>query len=314
MVQRVDPHPKPRPRFIEPMQCKRVPSLPQGDEWLYEIKQDGYRTIAVIDGKSALLYSMSGHDYSGDFKHIVFALRELGQRSLVLDGEIVALDPKGRASFQELQNRRTSTQPIVYYIFDVLHRNGRDTLELTLQGRKRMLADIAGRFTDPLRLNPLFHTELPPLVAQVKALGLEGIVAKRADSVYIPGRESDAWQKHRFNCEAEFVVGGYVGKGTNFSSLIVGEYRGRDLYYVKRVAAGFTPFLRRQVYEQLSALRTKACPFVNLPEPNRSGHGLTAEKMRDCIWLKPERRCELEFVERTESGRLRHAVFRRLTG
>ncbi|SRR5579864_5668169 len=104
----------------------------------------------------------------------------------------------------------------------------------------------------------------------------------------------------------------YVAHGNNFSSIIVGEYRGKDLYYVKRVAAGFTPHLRDQVFRELKPLITAKCPFVNVPEPSRSGHGLTADKMKECVWLKPERRCELEFVERTNSGRLRHAVFRRL--
>ena len=143
-------------------------------------------------------------------------------------------------------------------------------------------------------------------------MGLEGIVAKRSGSIYIPGRVSDAWQKHRFNQEGEFVIGGYVAAGANFSSIIVGECRGTDLGYLKRVAAGFTPYLRAQVFQELQALITPECPFVNLPERSQSGHGLTAEKMKDCVWLKPERRCELEFVERTNSGRLRHAVFRQL--
>ena len=312
MVQRVNIHPKPRPRFIEPMECTRVPKLPEGDDWAYEIKQDGYRVIGLVDGNSALLYSMSGQDYSSDFRQVAFALKSLRQGNLVLDGEIVALDENGRASFQELQNRRTSRRPVVYYIFDVLHRNGRDLLDLSLNERKQILGEIGAGFSDPLRVNPLFRSELAPLVQHVRELGLEGIVAKRLGSIYIPGRESNVWQKHRFNQEAEFVIGGYVANGKNFSSIIVGEYRGADLYYVKRVAAGFTQFLREQVLNELKPLTTSKCPFVNLPEPNRSGHGLTAEKMNDCVWLKPERRCELEFVERTKGGRLRHATFRRL--
>lgn len=175
-----------------------------------------------------------------------------------------------------------------------------------------MLDGIGAHFADPLRVNPQFRTKLSPLIQQVKSLGLEGVVAKRSKSIYIPGKESDAWQKHRFNLEGEFVIGGYVAHGSNFSSIIVGEYRGKDLYYVKRVAAGFTPHLREEVFRELKPLITGKCPFVNLPEPNRSGHGLTAEKMKECAWVKPERRCELEFVERTHSGRLRHALFRRL--
>jgi DNA ligase D-like protein (predicted ligase) len=312
MVQRGIRNPQPRPRFIEPMECKRVAKLPEGGEWVYEIKQDGYRTIGLIDGSTALLYSMSGQEYSSQFRHIVFALKNLGRGNLVLDGEIVALDEQGRASFQELQNRRTSGRPVVYYVFDVLHHNGRDLFEVPLMERKAMLEEIGSQFSDPLRINPLFRTELAPLAQQVKTLGLEGIVAKRANSVYLPGRESEAWQKHRFNREAEFVIGGYVSDGKNFSSIIVGEYRGKDLYYVKRVAAGFTPYLREKVFRELKPLTTRKCPFVNLPEPNVSGHGLTTERMKECVWLKPERRCELEFVERTRSGRLRHAVFRQL--
>jgi bifunctional non-homologous end joining protein LigD len=296
------------------MECKRVPKLPEGDDWLYEIKQDGYRVIGLVDGSTALLYSMSGLDYTRQFPHVSVALKNLKQRKFVLDGEIVALDEHGRASFQELQNRKNTQRPIIYYLFDILHLDGKDLLDLPLTERRKILESFGSRFSDPLRLNPIFRTELTALIEQVRRLGLEGIVAKRSGSIYIPGRESDAWQKHRLNQEGEFVIGGYVAAGRNFSSLIVGEYREDKLYYVKRVAAGFTPHLRDEVYDELKPLKTSECPFVNLPEPNRSGHGLTAEKMRECVWLKPERSCELEFVERTRGGRLRHALFRRLIG
>ncbi|MBV9623888.1 MAG: non-homologous end-joining DNA ligase [Acidobacteria bacterium] len=294
------------------MECRRVSRLPEGRDWLYEIKQDGYRAVALVDGRTALLYSMSGLDYTREFPHVAFALRNLKPGDIVLDGEIVALDEHGRASFQELQNRKSTKRPIVYYIFDVLHRRGQDLLDLPLTSRRKILESLAPRFSDPLRLNPQFNIALGPLIDEVKRLGLEGIVAKRSSSLYLPGKESDAWQKHRFNEEGEFVIGGYVAAGRRFSSLIVGEYRGDKLHYVKRVAAGFTPHLRDQVYRELESLRTPECPFVDLPERSRSGHGLTAEKMRECVWLKPERRCELEFVERTREGRLRHAVFRKL--
>ena len=314
MVQRVLRNPKPQPRFIEPMECKRVPKLPEGDGWLYEIKQDGYRAIALIDRSTVLLYSMSGLDYTREFPQIAFALKTLKEASIVFDGEIVALDDRGRASFQELQNRKNTKRPIIYYIFDVLHHNGHDLMSLPLTKRREVLSAMSERLSDPLRVNPVLRTELKTLINEVRRLGLEGIVAKRADSIYLPGKESDSWQKHRFNQEGEFVIGGYVAGGRNFSSLIVGEYRDDKLYYVKRVAAGFTPHLRDEVYEQLKGLKTPECPFVNLPEPNRSGHGLTAEKMRECVWLKPERRCELEFVEKTRGGRLRHALFRQLIG
>src|SRR5438874_1316509 len=158
-------------------------------------------------------------------------------------------------------------------------------LILPLAERRKILEDIGGNFSGPLKLNPIFRTALPPLVQQVKKLGLEGIVAKRANSIYIPGKESDSWQKHRFNQEGEFVIGGYVAAGRSFSSLIVGEYRGADLYYIKRVAAGFTPHLRDEIYKELKPLITPEGPFMNLPEPNWSGHGRTADQMQECVWL-----------------------------
>src|SRR5947207_11656334 len=184
MVQRVLRNPKPQPRFIEPMECQRVPKLPEGDDWVYEIKQDGYRVIAVVDGSTALLHSLSGMDYTREFPHIVFALKNL-KRRVILDGEIVALDEQGRANFQALQNRKSTKFPIVYYAFDVLHENGKDLLDLPLADRRQRLEEIGRHFSDPLRLNPVFDTELAPLVQHVKALGLEGIVAKRSTSTYI---------------------------------------------------------------------------------------------------------------------------------
>jgi DNA ligase D-like protein (predicted ligase) len=314
MVQRGERHPKARPRFIEPMECKRVPRLPEGEEWLYEIKQDGYRVVSVVDGNTSVLYSMSGLDYTAKYPHIAAALKWLKPREAVLDGEVVALDESGRPNFQEVQNARLTKLAIVYFIFDVLHLHGRDLLGLPLAERRRELEKLASAFREPLRLNPAFHVPLAAMTEQVRKLRLEGIVAKRADSVYIPGKESDSWRKHRFNQEDEFVIGGYIPGGQNFSELLIGEERDEELVYIKRLTAGFVPHLRAEVFEAIKGLRTSVCPFINLPESRKSPHALTAEKMRECVWVKPERRCEVEFVERTKGGRLRHAEFRRLIG
>src|SRR5436309_1020826 len=314
MVQRVALHPKPRPRFIEPMECKRVPKLPEGDAWVYEPKQDGYRVIAVIDGNASLLYSMSGLNYTAKYPHIAEALKWLKLREAVFDGEVVALDEAGRPNFQELQNARLTKLPIIYYIFDLLHLKGRDLLDRSLSERREQLEQLATGFTDPLRLNPAFHVSLADFTESVRKLRLEGIVAKRSDSLYIPGKESDAWRKHRFNQEDEFVIGGYIPGGQNFSELLIGEERGTDLVFIKRLIAGFVPHTRAEVFEAIKGLRTNKCPFSNLPERRKSPHALTEEVMRQCVWVKPERRCEVEFVERTKGGRLRHAEFRRLIG
>jgi bifunctional non-homologous end joining protein LigD len=174
MVQRVARNPKPRPRFIEPMERQRVARLPEGDEWLYEPKQDGYRIIAVIDGSTTLLHSMSGLNYTAKYPHIAEALKWLKLREAVFDGEVVALDASGRPNFQELQNARLTKLPIVYFIFDVLHLHGHDLLDRPLSERRRQLEELAVSFADPLRLNPSFQVPLAAFTAQVRKLGLEG--------------------------------------------------------------------------------------------------------------------------------------------
>ncbi len=314
MVQRVLRNPKLQPRFIAPMECQRVAKLPEGDDWLYEIKQNGYRVIAVVDGSTVLLYSMSGRDYTREFPHIAFALKDL-KKKLVFDGEIVALDEQGRANFQELQNRKSTRLPIVYYVFDLLHENGKDLTDLPLSDRRQRLEEIGQHFGDPVRLNPAFHTELAPLVEQVKKLGLEGIVAKRSTSIYIPGKESYEWQKHRFNEEDVFYIGGYIPGSQGVGELLIGEFRppGKQLYFIKRLIAGLNKFNRKEIYDAIQDLKTKTCPFVNLPErASEHTHAITPEVMAECIWTRPDQSCEVEFIERTRNRRLRHAEFRRL--
>jgi len=296
------------------MECKRVPNLPEGDAWVYEPKQDGYRIIAIIDGNSSQLFSMSGLNYTAKYPHVAEALKWLKLKEAVFDGEIVALDESGRPNFQELQNARLTTRPIVYFVFDLLHLKGRDLLDVPLLERRKRLEDVAENFQNPVRLNPSFRVSLAAFTESVRKLGLEGIVAKRLDSIYIPGKESDAWRKRRFNQEDEFVIGGYIPGGQNFSELLIGEERGNDLVYIKRLIAGFVPHTRAEVFDAIKGLRTKKCPFANLPESRKSPYAMTEEVMRQCVWVKPERRCEVEFVERTKGGRLRHPEFRRLTG
>ena len=144
----------------------------------------------------------------------------------------------------------------------------------------------------------------------VKKHGLEGIIAKRADSVYEPGKRTGAWSKYRINLGQEFIVGGYT-PGDPFDALIVGFYRGKDLMFAARVRAGFVPATRRQVFAKLKGLKISKCPFVNLPEaaPGRWGQGLTAEKMKSCIWVKPEIVVRIEFAEWTGADKLRHTQF-----
>jgi bifunctional non-homologous end joining protein LigD len=311
MVQRVERVQKPRPKFLEPMECLRVEKLPEGKQWLYEVKLDGYRAILIKDGSSASLYSRYGRSLARDFPAIVFAGQELPHRLAVLDGEIVALDEQSRPDFQALQNRRTSGRPIVFYVFDVLHFEGKDCTGLTLLQRREILEKV--RLSEPLRLAPILTASASAVMRQIREAGLEGIVAKRSNSFYESGRRSGAWQKKRTNERANFVIGGYIPSPSGFDALLIGETREGKLFYLKKLRAGFAGDSKQDVLRAIASLKTSKCPFVNLPEkPGKSKHPLDAQAMKDCIWVKPMKSCEVEFIERTVSGKLRHAQFRKL--
>jgi ATP-dependent DNA ligase len=145
----------------------------------------------------------------------------------------------------------------------------------------------------------------------VKSHSLEGIIAKRTDGVYDPGRRSGLWAKRRINLSQEFVIGGYVPSHLGVDSIVIGVYRGEDLHYAARVRAGFVPLTRRQVFERIKLLESAKCPFVNLPEKDagRWGQGLTVEKMKECVWVKPRILAEIEFLEWTGADHLRHTKF-----
>jgi bifunctional non-homologous end joining protein LigD len=149
------------------------------------------------------------------------------------------------------------------------------------------------------------------MLDMVREHSLEGVVAKRIDSRYEPGRRTGAWVKHRIAQQADFLIGGYTPGSHGIGSLVVGEYRGNKLMYAGRVRAGLVPASRREVFEKLRPLVTPSCPFANLPEKGKSrwGAGLTAEKMKQCVWVKPNLTTRVEFLERTEGERLRHARY-----
>ena len=169
------------PAFVAPMECTPVDALPDdAAKWLYEVKLDGYRCCAVVHRGIAMLYSRYGNAWPGRFPTVVAALAELGE-SLVIDGELVALDERGLPSFQELQNWQSTKAPIVFYAFDLVHRAGVDLRRLPIEERKSQLAEVATNFRDPLRLADPLDADLPTLIARMKSLGLEGIVAKRRD-------------------------------------------------------------------------------------------------------------------------------------
>ena len=304
--------PKAKIRFIEPMYARLVNELPEGKEWLYEVKFDGYRCLAGRDGRGVTLWSRRGNLFTTQFPHIAHACERIPPGTIV-DGEIVALDANGRISFNLLQHHRSKAQALLFYAFDVLVYRGRSLLKEPLENRRQVLAEAIKDATAqgkaaPIALSESLDASAAELVRVAKEFGFEGIVAKRKDSVYESGKRTGAWVKYKVNRGQEFVIGGYT-PGNPIDALIVGYYEGEKLLYVAKVRNGFVPQVRREVARRFKGLELDACPFANLPELKRTQWALTKEEMKNCVWLKPELVAQIEFTEWTPDGHLRHSKF-----
>lgn len=298
-------------KFIEPMLLLQSETLPEGPGWTYELKLDGYRALAIKTAGKVHLRSRNNNDFNAKYPGIVQGLAALPDET-VIDGELVALDEAGRPSFNGLQNHGSATAPIFFYAFDVLILGGKNVMAESLAARRELLSsDILPNLRDPVREAPRFDVKLTDLVNAVRAQGMEGIVAKRLDSAYEPGARSGAWRKMRINRGQEFVIAGYTKGGRSFDAVVFGYYDGTRLIYVARTRNGFTPTSRDRLMERFSKLVIPNCPFANLPEARagRWGQGLTADKIGECVWLKPVLVGQFEFVEWTPDIHLRHSRF-----
>ena len=287
-----------------------VRTLPEGDQWLYEVKLDGYRALIIKDHEQVQIRSRNEKDLTAAYPGITAAARRLNARTAVIDGEVVAVDDKGHPSFQALQHRAAHPRhTVVFFTFDVLHLNGEDLTRLPLEDRRKQLPAVLKNS------GVLLSAELPGraehVIAAVQRLGLEGVIAKRRDSRYDAGQRSGAWVKLKLDKQQEFVVGGYRPGAHGVDALVVGYHEGKQLRYAGKVRAGFTPHLRREVFTTLKALHVQKCPFVDLPNSKTThwGGGITAEQMNEFQWLKPKRVAQIRFVEWTAEGHLRHAAF-----
>ena len=291
------------------MECALVSELPEGPVWTYEVKLDGYRAIGVRTSSETILYSRNHKNFNKRFPQIAEALGDL-PADTVIDGEVVALNESGRPDFHRLQHFTAAASRIRYFVFDLLILSGRDLTNLPLSERRKLLATIKIR-SSWIKLSEQFDISANQILATVREQGLEGVVAKRNSSLYEAGKRTGSWAKMRINRGQEFVVGGFIPGPHGVDSIIVGYHRGKDLVYVARVRNGFVPASRRQVFQKLRHLVSSKMPFVNLPDehPSRWGESLTAEKMKECVWLRPEAGAQIEFLDWTDADRLRHSKF-----
>jgi bifunctional non-homologous end joining protein LigD len=291
------------------MMATPAATLPQGPEWSYEVKWDGYRAQGVKNGTAVVLASRNLKNITAQYPTVVQAVARLRAKTALIDGEIVALDAEGRPSFQALHHSTFDGLSIVYYAFDLLHLNGRDLTRAPLDERRKALRTIVAG--SGVLLSDALPGTPPQIADAVRRLGLEGVVAKRRRSAYSPGRRSDAWIKVRFARHQELVIGGFKPGGKSFDSLLVGYYDGTKLMCAGKVRSGLTPQLRADLFDRLRPLVVRRCPFANLPSSTTShwGEGITEDEMKNLRWVRPHLVAEVSFVEWTRDGSLRHASF-----
>lgn len=305
-----------KPRFIVPMKPKLLEAPPAAGDWLYELKFDGIRLIAVKNGAKVNLISRNGNELAARFPEIADAVRALDVENCVIDGEVVALDEAGRSSFQLLQalEMEGGKSPVYLYVFDLLQAEGRSLLGATLETRKQHLEQLCAGVGDPIRYSGEIGGDPTHLLAEVKRRGLEGIIGKQRESIYEPDRRSGAWIKLKVLNEQEFVIGGYTppaGSRKHFGALLVGYYEGKRLLFAGKVGTGFNAKLLASIHKTLKEEERADCPFADLPskQGGKWVQGITPAMMRRCTWANPVLVCQLKFAEWTRDAKLRQPVF-----
>jgi bifunctional non-homologous end joining protein LigD len=269
-------------------------------DWLFEIKWDGYRAIAEVARNEVRLYSRRLLPLGDRFPTIVASLSKF-KRQVIFDGEIVVLDSTGRSHFQYLQNYRDAPRgALAYYVFDVLHLDGRNLRGLPLVRRKEILASVIGR-------SPIVHLSdhvMERGVSFFKAAtmqGLEGIIAKDGSSAYREGLRSTDWLKIKTHRRQEAVIGGFTEprrSRKHLGALLLGVYEGDQFVYIGHAGGGFDAAGLAVMRQRLKPLEQQRCPFVRPPRPNAPVH-----------WVKPKLVCEVKFQEWTADGRMRQPIF-----
>lgn len=291
------------PGFIKPMLASLIEEPFDNPEWLFEIKWDGYRALAYID-KNVQLISRNANSFNSHFPLIVKDLSRI-KSQVILDGEIVILDSNGKSNFQLMQNYlRYAKGDLAYYVFDLLFLNGNDLRDLPLLERKAMLKNLL----DSARCSYVHYSDHivnkgKLFFKEAEKKGLEGIMAKKMESVYSSSRSKE-WLKIKTHKRQEVVIAGFTeprGSRKYFGALLLGVYHHKELIYVGHVGGGFNQKLLADVYSKIKPLVQQKCPFKIKPKTNTPA-----------VWLKPKLVGEIEFGEWTQDGKMRQPIFQGL--
>lgn len=302
------------PGFIEPQLAQQTLRAPDGNDWIHELKLDGYRIqihvrASVKNGeRKATLYTRKGLDWTSRMPEIAAAAAQLPVETAIIDGEVVALDAKGIANFADLQAvfQEGRTKHLTYFGFDLLHLDGHNLRGLPLLDRKQLLAGVLANVgtRSPLHFSEHFQARGPEVFEKACALGAEGIVSKLSSAVYESGR-GHGWLKIKCIQEQELVIGGFTPPskgGHGIGALLLGYYRDRKLMYAGRTGTGFTEKTHRLLRMQLDRLVQKSPPFAEIP----------SEARKDAHWVKPELVAQIAFTTWTRDNLVRQAAFKGL--
>ncbi|HWV69522.1 DNA ligase D [Chitinophaga sp.] len=298
------------PKTVKPMLATLVDSPPAQEGWLYEVKWDGYRAVALCHHNQVNLISRNNKSFNDKFYPVYEALVQL-DKNAVIDGEICVLNENGVAHFGALQNWRSEADgELAYYIFDLLWYEGRDLTGLPLTERRALLEALIPS-AGVIRYSESFDASPAKLLAATKKMGMEGIMAKKADSIYIQDRSRD-WLKIKTNKRHEVVIGGFTnneGSPKPFSSLLVGVYENGALRYTGKIGTGFNARQQKEMMQAFRKLIIKKCPFKEVPDVNQPSRFRPNPPLATATWLKPVLVCEVSYAEITGDGVMRHPSF-----
>ena len=295
------------PEFVPPQLATLVDKPPQGEEWFHELKFDGYRLICHLSGGQVRFWTRNQKDWTGKFAAVGKTVKTLRLKSAILDGEIVALDPSGRASFQRLQQSlKSNSSGLIFHVFDLIYLDGFNLTRVPLRERKALLSQLLEPLgnTGLVRYSDHIEGNGAQFLEQACKFGLEGIVSKLANSAYESTRSRN-WLKIKCIKRQEFVIAGYTlsEKGIPFSSLVLGFYDKGKLIYAGRAGTGFSNAQRVELKKMLDRIKSPTRPFEQIPKDP----GLLR-----AVWAEPKLVGEVAFTEWTDEGIIRHPSFQGL--
>ena len=287
----------------------------EGDDWIYEVKWDGYRAVGYVHNGTAEIRSRNNKDFTAKYYPITEALAQWGVNAVV-DGELVVLAKNGLPDFNSMQNWRSEADgPLIFYLFDILWYEGRDLMPLPLSERRQVLEEAISKLPEgsPIKLSEQFDADGKEFFALADRMGLEGIMAKRIDSIYRPDHRSKDWLKIKTEKRHEAVIGGYTkNEGTSkpFSALLLGIYEEGEFRSMTPVGTGWNVKQQNDILARLKKLETKKSPFIVPPDHNKPSRFRPVPGKVETFWVKPEIVVEIAYREKTPDGNIRHPSFK----